>query len=316
MKENLRIGFMGTPEFAVASLEALIEAGFEVAVVVTAPDRPAGRGRKLTGSAVREAAGKHRIPVLQPVRLTDPDFLDALRGYRVNLLVVVAFRMLPRVVWELPAHGTFNLHASLLPDYRGAAPINWALMNGETQTGVTTFFIDEHIDTGNIILQESTPIGPEETAGQLHDRLMHLGALLVVDTVRLIETGNVSTYEQKHLPAPKSAPKLERGTGELNWKLPAVDIFNKIRGLSPSPGAWTHLRNGSEKVPVKVFKAALSEDPSTASPGSVRTEDHRWFVGTGTGWLELLEIQLPGKKRMTVREVLNGLKLQKNAQFF
>lgn len=316
MKENLRIGFMGTPEFAVASLEALIEAGFEVAVVVTAPDRPAGRGRKLTGSAVREAAGKHRIPVLQPVRLTDPDFLDALRGYRVNLLVVVAFRMLPRVVWELPAHGTFNLHASLLPDYRGAAPINWALMNGETQTGVTTFFIDEHIDTGNIILQESTPIGPEETAGQLHDRLMHLGALLVVDTVRLIETGNVSTYEQKHLPAPKSAPKLERETGELNWKLPAVDIFNKIRGLSPSPGAWTHLRNGSEKVPVKVFKAALSEDPSTASPGSVRTEDHRWFVGTGTGWLELLEIQLPGKKRMTVREVLNGLKLQKNAQFF
>lgn len=316
MKENLRIGFMGTPEFAVASLEALIEAGFEVAVVVTAPDRPAGRGRKLTGSAVREAAGKHRIPVLQPVRLTDPDFLDALRGYRVNLLVVVAFRMLPRVVWELPAHGTFNLHASLLPDYRGAAPINWALMNGETQTGVTTFFIDEHIDTGNIILQESTPIGPEETAGQLHDRLMQLGALLVVETVRLIETGNVSTYEQKHLPAPKSAPKLERGTGELNWKLPAVDIFNKIRGLSPSPGAWTHLRNGSEKVPVKVFKAALSEDPSTASPGSVRTEDHRWFVGTGTGWLELLEIQLPGKKRMTVREVLNGLKLQKNAQFF
>ena len=316
MKENLRIGFMGTPEFAVASLEALIEAGFEVAVVVTAPDRPAGRGRKLTGSAVREAAGKHRIPVLQPVRLTDPDFLDALRGYRVNLLVVVAFRMLPRVVWELPAHGTFNLHASLLPDYRGAAPINWALMNGETQTGVTTFFIDEHIDTGNIILQESTPIGPEETAGQLHDRLMQLGALLVVETVRLIETGNVSTYEQKHLPAPKSAPKLERGTGELNWKLPAVDIFNKIRGLSPSPGAWTHLRNGSEKVPVKVFKAALSEDPSTASPGSVRTEDHRWFVGTGTGWLELLEIQLPGKKRMTVREVLNGLKLQKNSQFF
>ena len=205
MKKNLRIGFMGTPEFAVASMEELLKSGFEVVVAVTAPDRPAGRGRKMTASAVKKAAVKHQIPVLQPEKLKDPLFLADLAGYNIDLLIVVAFRMLPKAVWELPPYGTFNLHASLLPDYRGAAPINWAVINGETQTGVTTFFIDEQIDTGNIILQQSTFIGPEETAGELHDRLMALGAALVVETARIIGKGEVATQKQKHLSSAQPA---------------------------------------------------------------------------------------------------------------
>ena len=315
MKKTLRIAFMGTPEFAVASLEALVNSGFNVVVVVTAPDRPAGRGRKMTAPAVKQYAQKQGIPVLQPTRLKEPEFLEQLEAYNANLQVVVAFRMLPEVVWKMPAYGTFNLHASLLPDYRGAAPINWAIIKGETQTGVTTFFIDEQIDTGNIILQQQTPIGPEETAGDLHDRLMELGASLVLETVNRIESGEVETYPQKHIASPKSAPKLHQENTHLSWESSAAEVYNRIRGLSPYPGGWTLLENGSDQLRVKVFTGSLSERSGEADPGTLKQEGKRLFVACGDGWLELLEMQLPGKRRMAVHEILNGLSLEKGAHF-
>ena len=305
---------MGTPAFAVTSLERLIEAGFEVALVVTAPDRPAGRGRKLSASPVKQAAAQHQIPLLQPEKLKDPDFLDALERFGINLLVVVAFRMLPREVWQLPAFGTFNLHASLLPDYRGAAPINCAIINGESETGVTTFFIDAQIDTGHIIMQQKVPIGPRETAGELHNRLQEIGADLVLKTTRAIEAGPVGTQPQKHLETGKSAPKLQRENCRIDWGAPAREVFNKIRGLAPYPGAWTEL-DSNGRIQVKVFEAALSDMADAGPPGGLKQAGNRIHVCTGNGWLELLEIQLPGKRRMTVQEVLNGLDLKKNARF-
>jgi methionyl-tRNA formyltransferase len=315
MKKDLRIAFMGTPEFAVASLKALVVSGYNVPVVVTAPDRPAGRGRKLTASAVKQYAQKQGIPVLQPTRLKDPEFIGKLRGYQINLQVVVAFRMLPEVVWRLPEYGTFNLHASLLPEYRGAAPINWAIINGETQTGVTTFFIDEEIDTGNIILQEETPIQPEETAGELHDRLMQLGAELVVETVRRIESRQVQTCPQKHIDSPKTAPKLHRENTRISWEAPTMQAYDKIRGLSPFPGAWTLFENGTDQQRIKVYESRPSELKKNGNPGALYQEGNRLFVACGNGWLELLEMQLPGKRRMPVREILNGLLLEKEAHF-
>ena len=315
MKKNLRIAFMGTPEFAVASLEALVNEGYQVVVVVTAPDRPAGRGRKLTPPAVKQYALNQGIPVLQPLRLKDPEFLEELKGYDVNLQVVVAFRMLPEVVWKMPAYGTFNLHASLLPEYRGAAPVNWAIINGETQTGVTTFFIDEQIDTGNIILQQETPVGPEETAGELHDRLMVLGAGLVVETVERIEKGHLETRPQKHIDSPKTAPKLNRENSRINWDEGASRIYDKIRGLSPYPGAWTMLENDSDILQVKIYASNLSDVSTEVTPGTLLQDGNRLFVACGNGWLELLEMQLPGKRRMPVREILNGLSLTKGAHF-
>lgn len=315
MKKNLRIAFMGTPDFAVGSLEALVSTGFNVAVVITAPDRPAGRGRKLTASAVKQYAQKQGIPVLQPTRLKDPEFLEQLQGYHANLQVVVAFRMLPEVVWKMPEYGTFNLHASLLPDYRGAAPINWAIINGETQTGVTTFFIDEQIDTGNIILQQQARIDPKETAGELHDRLMELGAKLVVETVRRIENSQVETHPQKHIDSPKTAPKLTRENTRLSWDGDAREVYNRIRGLSPYPGAWALLENGSDQLRIKVYTSNPSEMADEGNPGTLKQEGKRLFVACGNGWLELLEMQLPGKRRMSVHEILNGLSLEKGARF-
>lgn len=313
MKKKLRIAFMGTPEFAVASLKALVDSEYQVVVVVTAPDRPAGRGRKLTASAVKEYARQQGIPVLQPTRLKDPGFLEELRGYDANLQVVVAFRMLPEAVWRMPAYGTFNLHASLLPEYRGAAPINWAVINGETQTGVSTFFIDEQIDTGNIILQREISIGPEETAGELHDRLMVLGAGLVVETVERIERGHLETRPQKHIDSPKTAPKLNRENTCISWEAGASEVHDKIRGLSPYPGAWTQLENGSDLLQVKVYASRLSDLKSAGMPGELKQEGRQLFACCGNGWLELLEMQFPGKRRMPVREILNGLSLDKEA---
>ncbi len=313
--KDLRIAFMGTPEFAVASLEALILGGYTVAVVVTAPDRPAGRGRKLRASAVKTFALEHDIPVLQPTNLKDPEFTRALESYKVNLQVVVAFRMLPRSVWSLPEYGTFNLHASLLPDYRGAAPINWALINGETRTGVTTFFIDEQIDTGNIILQEGLEIGPDENAGQLHDRLMKLGAGLVVQTVQAIRDGNVSTRIQKDSDPDKKAPKLFRENCRVDWTLPAADIHNLIRGLSPYPAAWTELRSSSGVTNCKIYTARPTDTPSQANSGNWQVEGKRLLVHTGDFLLEVLEIQAEGKRRMTTEVWLNGMTLEKNDRF-
>ena len=314
--EKIRIAFFGTPDFAVGTLRALLGEGFEVVVVVTAPDRPAGRGRKLQASAVKEFALQHQIPVLQPENLKAPSFLDELIQYKANLQVIVAFRMLPKVVWALPDLGTFNLHASLLPDYRGAAPINWAIIRGEKQTGVTTFFIDEQIDTGNIILQKKTDIAADETAGQLHDRLMEMGAELVVKTVRQIQQGEVSVHPQDMKKAYKKAPKLNRENCRLDWEQPAPEIHNMIRGLSPYPGAWSYFQNeGAEEI-VKIYASGLVQKDAHLNAGQILVENNRLFVMSGKGLLEVLEMQLPGKRKMAVRDLLNGYKFTENANFF
>ena len=312
---DLRIAFMGTPEFAVASLRALLEAGFRVVAVVTAPDRPAGRGQQLRASAVKEFALSHGLPVLQPTRLKDPEFVQQLQNLGVNLQVVVAFRMLPREIWSLPEYGTFNLHASLLPDYRGAAPINWALIRGESETGVTTFFIDEEIDTGKIIMQRKVAIGAEETAGELHDRLMELGAGLVVETVQAIEQGPVPTTSQKHLETDKPAPKLFREDCRIAWNRPSREIFNLIRGLSPYPAAWTELVHGTNATVVKIYDSRLTEFPSKGPAGTLVERDRSLWVNTGDNMLELRILQLEGKKKMPVPVLLNGLHLEKSDHF-
>jgi methionyl-tRNA formyltransferase len=312
---DLRIAFMGTPEFAVASLEALLNEQFNVVAVVTAPDRPAGRGRKLRASAVKQSAIAHELPVLQPTNLKNPDFLAELKALKVNLLVVVAFRMLPESIWSFPRYGTFNLHASLLPDYRGAAPINWAIINGDSRTGATTFFIEQRIDTGNIILQEELPITTEENAGQLHDRLKTLGADLVVRTARAIASGTVTTRSQKHLESAKKAPKLNRDNCRINWDQPMQRIFNLIRGLSPYPAAWTIHVNGSEEKQVKIFAARKTDRHATGNPGLIRIEGKQLLVHTSDYLLEVLELQLEGKRRMPVVDFINGVQMAKKSFF-
>lgn len=311
--KDLRIVFMGTPEFAVASLDRLLNAGYTVVGVITAPDKPAGRGRKLQQSAVKKFAIKKNLPVLQPENLKSPDFLEALRQLRANLQVVVAFRMLPRVVWGMPAFGTFNLHASLLPDYRGAAPINWALINGETKTGVTTFFIDDKIDTGAILLQDSVETTPDETAGELHDKLMHLGADLVVRTAELIAAGKAVPRPQQEAVNIKPAPKLNKDTCRIRWTQPLRQVYNLIRGLSPYPAAWTVLQNGRDSFELKIFSARPVATQHSLKPGKIVTSGGEMKVAVQGGYLELLEIQLAGKRRLSVKEVLNGLKLDENA---
>lgn len=306
---------MGTPEFAVPSLKALLDEGMDVVAVVTAPDRPAGRGQKLKASPVKAFALSRDIPVLQPTNLKDDAFLDQLRKLGVNLAVVVAFRMLPEKVWSLPELGTFNLHASLLPDYRGAAPINWALINGESRTGVTTFFIDEKIDMGHIIFQESLAIGPEENAGELHDRLMSLGSQLVVRTARAIANEAAPRKPQKHLSTPKNAPKLDRDTCRIAWDQPATAIRNLIRGLSPYPGAWSRLENDGETLHAKILTARHSDRDAEASPGTIYVESGRLWVQASDTLLELTEIQLEGRRRMPVKDLLNGYYLNKDARF-
>lgn len=312
---NLRIIFMGTPEFAVASLKAVIESGFEVVAVVTAPDRPAGRGRKLKASAVKEFALKKNIPVLQPTNLKDPEFLDTLASYNPNLQIVVAFRMLPKSVWSLPEYGTFNLHASLLPDYRGAAPINWAIINGEQETGVTTFFIDDEIDTGQIILQEKTSIIENETVGELHDKLMALGAQLVVRTVTLLAEGPVKTYSQKHVVTLKPAPKLNRENCRIDWNRSGKEIYNLIRGLNPYPAAWTELHQGEQMQRVKIYQLRITEVDSFKFPGYIEIENRVMRVHSADKVLEIQELQLEGKIKMPVKELLNGLHLLTNLKF-
>jgi methionyl-tRNA formyltransferase len=315
MKNDLRIAFMGTPEFAVASLEALLDNGYPVLVVVTAPDRPAGRGRKLQVSPVKECALKYGIPVLQPERLRDPVFVENLKQLEINLQVVVAFRMLPEVVWALPEFGTFNLHASLLPDYRGAAPIHWAVVNGETETGATTFFIDARIDTGQIILQEKIPVRPDETTGELYERLMELGAGLVLKTVGRIEAGPVETHSQKDLESLKKAPKLNPENTRLDWETSGKKLYDKIRGLCPYPGAWTNFENNGACERVKIYRTKPDPLTDMASPGTLLKMENRLLARTSDGWLEILEMQMPGKRRMPVSDILNGLEIQKSARF-
>jgi methionyl-tRNA formyltransferase len=311
--EQLRNIFMGTPEFAVPILDNLVKNDYNIVGVITAADKPAGRGRKLQESAIKEYAIAHGLKILQPISLRDRSFLDELKALNANLQVVVAFRMLPQEVWQMPKYGTFNLHASLLPDYRGAAPINWAIINGETETGATTFFIDDKIDTGEIILQQKTNIEPDETAGTLHDKLMALGAELVLRTIKLIESGTVERRKQGEVKEVKSANKIYKETCMIDWNLPMDKIYDHIRGLSPYPTAWTTLYNMDEKSPLKIYSASKIPQKHFLENGVMVHDKKSIKVAVSDGFLELNEIQLPGKRKMKVAEFLNGSNLSETA---
>lgn len=303
---------MGTPPFAVASLEALYAVGVPIAAVVTAPDRPAGRGRQVRASAVKEAAIRLGLPVLQPERLRDEGFLEALRACKADLFVVVAFRMLPEVVWRMPPLGTINLHASLLPQYRGAAPINWAVMHGEPATGLTTFLIQQAIDTGDVLLQETLPIGPDETAGELHDRMAALGSDLLVRTVRALGTGTLAARRQDTLidrgPL-RDAPKLTPANCRINWSWPATKVHDHVRGLSPLPGAWTELvRADGATEHFKVLRTERMDTAAHGAPGTVRIDEHGVLVACGEGALQLVEVQPEGRRRMPGSAFRAGLR--------
>ncbi len=291
---------MGTPDFAVPSLEGLYTAGYSVVAVVTGPDKPRGRGRVISGTPVKVVALAHGTPVLQPDDLADPALGRELRSLNPDLIVVVAFRILPPSLYTIPRLGSFNLHASLLPRYRGAAPINWAIINGETETGVTTFFLEERVDTGNIILQKRTPIGQEEDAGQLHDRLAHIGADAVLATVQAIEGGTVTITKQDPLLASK-APKIFKDSSRIDWNQPPERVRNFIRGLSPSPAAWTMHRD----VLLRIFKSSYV-DESTGTPGTVTREADALLVQCSTGRLMIRELQQEGRRRMGVEEFIRG----------
>jgi methionyl-tRNA formyltransferase len=310
----LRIIFMGTPDFAVGILDILIKNEYNIVGVITAPDRPAGRGRKLNKSAVKKYAVENNIKVLQPTNLKNEGFLETLESLNANLQIVVAFRMLPKVVWNMPKYGTFNLHASLLPQYRGAAPINWAIINGETKTGVTTFFIDEKIDTGAIILQDETSIEKSDNAEDLHDRLMNLGAKTVLKTVERIQNDNFKTTKQPNYDDLKVAYKIHRETCEIDWNKPIEDIYNFIRGLSPYPAAWTTLENSDSKIITKIYKANMLLEQHDLEVGMLVFNKKEMKVAVKEGYLNLEEIQLQGKKRMHINDVLNGLNLEENAK--
>ncbi|AWX45882.1 Methionyl-tRNA formyltransferase [Flagellimonas maritima] len=312
-KKSLRIVFMGTPDFAVGSLRTIVESGYLVAAVITAPDRPAGRGRKIQESAVKSFAVAQNLKVLQPVNLKDESFLDELKSLEANLYIVVAFRMLPKVVWQIPKYGTFNLHASLLPQYRGAAPINWAIINGETETGVTTFFIDEKIDTGSVILQKKEKIHLDDTVGTLHDRLMDLGAKLVVETCKRIADDDVSITVQKNFENLKPAPKLNKENRKIDWNISLKKIHDFIRGLSPYPAAWCYIVNGKKEEPIKIYKAKMEPTEHDYEIGKLILEKKELNVATKDGFLRILEVQLPGKRKMEIADILNGLNLDKNA---
>ena len=312
-QEDFRIVFMGTPEFAVGSLRKLIDSGKQIVAVVTAPDKPAGRGRKLTESPVKQYAIEANLKVLQPVNLKDPEFIKQIRDLRPSLIVVVAFRMLPKIVWEIPEFGTINLHASLLPDYRGAAPINRAIMNGETKTGVTTFLIEEQIDTGDILLQKVVEISKDDHAGSLHDKLMIAGAELLDTTVDGLKNRSIESVSQKalspHDPV-KTAPKLSRENTRIDWGKPASDIHNLVRGLAPYPGAWTELiKDHTLLSPVKIFETKPEFAPVNDPVGTILTDEKSFLkVAVPQGFIHIIRLQLPGKKSLAVTEFLKGFK--------
>ncbi len=314
-KEDLRIVYMGTPDFAVASLRALVEGGYNVVGVITMPDKPMGRhGSVLQASAVKQYALSVGLPVLQPEKLKAEEFLDALRAWQADLQIVVAFRMLPEVVWNMPRLGTFNLHASLLPQYRGAAPINWAIINGEQETGVTTFFLTHEIDTGKIILQRHLPIAETDDVGKVHDELMTLGAGLVTETVDLILAGKAEAIPQDQFMRDteelRPAPKIFKDTCRIDWHLPLKRIYDFVRGLSPYPAAWTELVDidGKHQV-LKVYETEMRPAVHTDAAGTLRTDGKTYLeVAVEGGYLRLLSLQLAGKKRMPVSAFLNGMK--------
>jgi methionyl-tRNA formyltransferase len=312
--KKLRIVFMGTPDFAVATLKTLVEHNYNIVGVITAPDKPAGRGRKLNESAVKKYAKSQDLNILQPTNLKNEDFLEELKALRANLQIVVAFRMLPKVVWQMPEFGTFNLHASLLPNYRGAAPINWAIINGETKTGVSTFFIDEKIDTGDMILQEDIDIKPDENAGSLHDKLMAIGSQLVLKTVKSIEEGDVKTIPQTETKNIKTAYKLNRDNCKIDWTASIDHIYNHIRGLSPYPAAWCTLINGDDNLDIKVYKVDKELDNHALSNGTIVASKKELKVAITKGYIIINEIKLPGKRAMDVKSLLNGYTFHENAK--
>ena len=305
---------MGTPEFAVGILDTIIKNNYDVVGVITAADKPAGRGQKLKYSAVKEYALANNLMLLQPTNLKDEGFLTELKALNANLQIVVAFRMLPKVVWEMPSLGTFNLHASLLPNYRGAAPINWAIINGETKTGVTTFFIDDKIDTGAMILNSEIAIDENENAGQLHDRLMNLGSTTVVDTLALIQKGDLTTIVQKDNADIKTAYKLNKENCKIDWTKSAFEINNLIRGLSPYPAAWCFFTDNSEEWNVKIYESKILIEEHNYALGSIICTKKEMKIAVNDGYIQILQIQFPGKKKMNTAELLNGIAFSQDAK--
>ena len=305
--QELRIIFMGTPEFAVPSLQVLVENGFNVVAVITAVDKPKGRGQKLATSPVKDYALSQNLPVLQPKNLKNPEFVEELRSYRANLQVVVAFRMLPEVVWNMPEIGTFNLHASLLPQYRGAAPINWAIINGEKETGITTFFLKHEIDTGQVIYQETEPIEEDDTAGSLYGRLMEKGGKLVLRTVQAIANEDYPSLEQDESVEIKHAPKIFKETCQIDWSKSSEEVYNFIRGLSPYPAAWTEIAGKK----FKIFKSKKTDfEKAGDSPGDFKTDNKTFLhIQTGGRALAITELQMEGKRRMDIETFLRGTQL-------
>lgn len=314
--EKLRIVFMGTPEFAVGILDTILKNKYEVVGVITAADKPAGRGQKIKYSAVKEYALANQLPLLQPTNLKDESFLAELKAWNANLQIVVAFRMLPKVVWEMPSLGTFNLHASLLPNYRGAAPINWAIINGETKTGVTTFFIDDKIDTGAMILNAETDIGANESAGELHDRLMELGSTTVTQTLALLENGKVTTTIQEDNAEIKTAFKLNKENCKIDWHQPASEIHNLIRGLSPYPAAWTLISDKGEEWNVKIYQSTLVKESHSLSIGQLVCTKKELKIAVHNGYIQIESLQFPGKKKMNTAEFLNGMQFTADAKAY
>ncbi len=311
MEKKIRIAYFGTPEFAASQLEAIIAAGYEVAVVVTMPDKPAGRGRKIQYSDVKKTALEHDLPLLQPEKLKDPTFLEQLASYQANLFIVVAFRMLPAVVWQMPELGTFNLHASLLPQYRGAAPINFAIINGEIETGLTTFFLNEEIDKGAVIMREKVGIRPDETAGELHDELMLLGNKVVVETIKKIEKGDVRALPQEELSEDqplKPAPKISKEFCNVDWSLDCKTVYNHIRGLSPYPAAHTQLQSESgEIIDLKIYSSEIESCIPVVAPGCVVTDNKKYLkIALSDGFIHLKQVQQAGKKAMSIDDFLRG----------
>lgn len=311
-KEDLKIVFLGTPDFAVESLRRIYEGGYNIVGVITMPDKPAGRGHKLFHSPVKQYAVANNLPLLQPVNLNDPQFVEELRSLGANLFVVIAFRMLPEVVWSMPELGTFNLHASLLPKYRGAAPINWAVINGDTETGVTTFFLKHEIDTGDIIRQERIEIAPTDNVGDVHDRLMMLGAELTIDTIDHIIAGDLKPIPQDEIlqgAEPTPAPKIFKDTCMIDWTKSAVNVHNLVRGLSPYPAAWTTFeQDGREPITMKIYETSVVEWGGVLTPGKFTIDANRMFVDCIDARVEILSLQAAGKKRMPTADFLRGLK--------
>jgi len=313
LPKDIRIVFMGTPEFAVESLKTLVEDGYQVVGVITAPDKPAGRGRQLSESAVKKYAIENNLHVLQPEKLKNPEFIAELEKLKADLQIVVAFRMLPEMVWSMPPFGTFNLHASLLPQYRGAAPLNWAVINGETETGVTTFLLSHEIDTGLIIFQEKVSIGENDTVCDLHDRMMDIGANLVIKTVNALAEGDVQPIDQNMLieaqDRVKQAPKIFKEDCRIDWTRDTESVRNLIRGLSPYPTAWTEMIHPgkSETLTAKIYAASRNNDSLPTAPGTIQTDGRKYLkIACPDGWLSITDIQLSGKKRMKIDELLRG----------